>query len=85
MTIPQILADMQKASQGFSAGAKRAKQAAESLRSLGRSAALAGLCVLPSLVRQYRKTLDEYEDKQAADRLEAHRRAAHNTGPNDGL
>lgn len=79
MTIEQIMAEMQQASQGFAAGATRAKQVADSLRTLGRS--MAGLCVIPSLARQYRKAIDEYEAKLASDRLDAHRRAAINTEP----
>lgn len=85
MTIEQIMAEMQQASRGFAAGTACANRAQDALRSLGRSAALAGPCVLPFMARHYRKTIDEHEAKLAAERLEAHRRATSNeSGSRDG-
>lgn len=74
MTIEQIMAEIEQASRRFAAGRTCAESAANSLRALGRSAAIAGLCVLPSVARQYKQAHDEYEAKLRDERLEAHRR-----------
>ena len=69
MTIEQIMAEMQQASRGFASGAARAESVAARLRALGRSPAMAGLCVLPSLARLHRKTHDEYLAKLGSKRI----------------